>query len=60
MSSTGAWAVADYDGELKPDRWQTKQEADDALDGKYLLSGAEVVRVEAAPETPIHRPGAHP
>lgn len=41
------WAVADYDGIVKPERWETEQEATDlGLCGKYLLSGAEVVQVE--------------
>lgn len=42
------WAVADYDGNIKPGRWIT---ADDAWEfgacGRYLLSGFEVVRMDA-------------
>ena len=40
------WSVVDYDGNVKPDRWDTEQEAlDRGLCGKYLLSGADVVEV---------------
>ena len=42
------WAVTDYDGNPKRGRWETEEEAiDNGLAGLYLLSGCEVVRVDA-------------
>lgn len=42
------WAVTDYDGNVKPGRWDNEGDAVEyGLCGRYLLSGFEVVRVEA-------------
>lgn len=40
------WAVTNYDGTLKPGRWDTEEDAiEHGLCGVYLLSGADVVHV---------------
>lgn len=39
------YAITNYDGTLKDDRYETSAEAVEALCGKYLLSGYDVVEV---------------
>lgn len=42
------WGVLDYDGNLLPGTWPSEAEAtDDGLCGRYLLSGAEVMQLDA-------------
>lgn len=42
------FAVKDYDGEVRPGRWATEEDAiEHGLAGMYLLSGAEVVEVQS-------------
>jgi len=42
------WAITDYEGEVKPGRWAT---FDDAWEfgacGRYLLSGLDAIKVDA-------------
>lgn len=42
------WAVTDDDGNVKPGRWATDEDAVDyGLCGRYLFSGFEVIKVES-------------
>lgn len=49
ISETGpGWAVTGYDGNVKPGRWISDDDAlEYGLAGRYLLSGYDVVKVEA-------------
>lgn len=49
-SADGQWAVIGYDGRILAGRWRTEALAvEHGLCGRYLLSGADVVKIEDAP-----------